>query len=468
VKDKIRAWVEAREASMLADLARLIAIKSVAGEAGEGMPFGEGPAAALGEALAICREHGFAVKNHDGYVATADMNEKETALDILVHLDVVGEGEGWDTDPYKAVVKDGCLYGRGADDDKGPAIEVLYAMRCAREIFAELGIEPRKNVRLILGTDEETGSRDIKYYYERNKAAPHTFTPDAAFPVVNVEKGFYRPRFSKRWETEAVLPRLLFFSGGYRLNVIPSDAKALVAGLDLAAIRSACAPIADRLGVELRLAEAEGGVEVAVSGRAAHASMPEEGINGLTALIEILSNLPLAGCESTKALRQLRDLFPHGDWEGKSAGVAMDDAISGRLTLAFTLLEMDENGLEGYFDARTPLCASEENCRFIIEARLKALGFEVSGGMAPPHHTPADSPFVRTLLKSYELYTGKKGECLSMGGGTYVHEVEGGVAFGAAMPGFTSNLHGANERLNIKDMLTACMIFAQVVCDMCL
>ena len=55
-----------------------------------------------------------------------------------------------------------------------------------------------------------------------------------------------------------------------------------------------------------------------------------------------------------------------------------------------------------------------------------------------------------------------------MGGGTYVHDIPGGVAFGAGMPGFESNLHGANERMNIADMLTAIKIFAQVIYDLCI
>ena len=51
--------------------------------------------------------------------------------------------------------------------------------------------------------------------------------------------------------------------------------------------------------------------------------------------------------------------------------------------------------------------------------------------------------------RCYETYSGRKGECVATGGGTYVHDIPGGVAFGAGMPGFVSNLHGANERINI-------------------
>ena len=46
----------------------------------------------------------------------------------------------------------------------------------------ELGIPLKKNVRLIVGTDEECGSSDIEHYYKIEKEAPMTFSPDAEFP----------------------------------------------------------------------------------------------------------------------------------------------------------------------------------------------------------------------------------------------------------------------------------------------
>jgi succinyl-diaminopimelate desuccinylase len=150
-----------------------------------------------------------------------------------------------------------------------------------------------------------------------------------------------------------------------------------------------------------------------------------------------------------------------------AAGIALEDEISHKLTLAFTLLNMDEKGISGRFDSRVPICATAENCKNVVDKKLEDFGFEVKGEMVPHHYTPEDRPFIKVLLNSYEMYTGLKGECQSIGGGTYVHDVEGGVAFGATMPGFESNLHGANERLNIKDALTACKIFAQVIYDMC-
>ena len=90
--------------------------------------------AALAEGLKLAEELGFATRNYDNYVGTADLNDKETALHILCHLDVVGEGTGWTvTEPYVPKEVDGMLYGRGTADDKGPMVAALLAMKAIRD-----------------------------------------------------------------------------------------------------------------------------------------------------------------------------------------------------------------------------------------------------------------------------------------------------------------------------------------------
>lgn len=463
LKEKISDWIDAHEQDLINDTARLVAIKSVRGAPAPGAPFGEGPARALDEALAICAGYGFPVKNYDGCVGTADMNALPAKLDILGHLDVVGEGEGWDTDPYTAVVRDGCLYGRGTDDDKGPIVAALLAMRCVRD----LGIPLKYNTRLIMGTDEESGFADLPHYFSREKSAPNTFTPDSGFPVYNTEKGGYKPVFRAAWEKETAEPRVASLEGGFRINVVPGEAKAIVLGADATGIRDAVSAAAGKFGIEAKIAQVPGGAEIRVSGKQTHAAMPWDGNNGITALLGILDTLPLADCASTAAVKSLAAMLPHGDWLGKALGIAQGDALSGDLTVSFTLLTITETGLRGRFDSRVPICASDENCRLVVEKRFSEAGFSVAGEMSKPHHTPADSAFVKTLLACYETFTGRKGECLQTGGGSYVHDIAGGVAFGAGMPGFNTNLHGANERMNIRDTLTAAKIFALAIAELC-
>ena len=465
-QDKINAYFDdpARRQQLVEAISRLVRIRSVREEAQPGMPFGPGPAAALAEGLHLAQELGFSTKNYDNYVGAVDFNDQETQLHILCHLDVVGEGTGWTvTQPYEPIEVDGMLYGRGTDDDKGPVAAVLLAMQAVKD----LGVPLKKNVRLLLGTDEESGSEDIAYYYSKEPYAPCTFSPDGEFPVINLEKGSYKPVFTKTWAAESATPRVKELHGGFRINVLPPEAQCVVAGLSAGAAQPYCDKAAAETGVTYVLTQQGDDLHILCKGKGAHASTPEEGINAITGLIHLLCTLPLAKVGSTAALHALNALFPHGDCTGKALGIAQADELSGPLTVAFSLLELNDTGLSGQFDSRVPVCAAEANCKDVTEASFAKFGFTAQGGMQAPHHTPADTPLVKTLLKCYEQYTGNKGECLAIGGGTYVHEIPGGVAFGCAMPGFNGNMHGADEHTCIADQLTAAKIFAQAIIDLC-
>ena len=75
---------------------------------------------------------------------------------IIAHMDVVPEGERslWHTDPFKAEVKDGRVYGRGSSDNGQELVASLYAL-CA---LRELGVTPEYEVCLAFVADEELGS----------------------------------------------------------------------------------------------------------------------------------------------------------------------------------------------------------------------------------------------------------------------------------------------------------------------
>ena len=462
-RSQIEAYFEDKEALLVDAVSRLVSIRSVREDAQPNMPFGPGPAAALAEALKLVGEWDLNPINHDNYVGTADLNDKETALHILGHLDVVDEGTGWTvTEPYAPKVVDGCIFGRGTDDDKGPVVSSLLALKCIKD----LGIPMKSNVRVIMGTDEESGSEDLAYYYARNPFAPHSFTPDSGFPVINVEKGGYKPVFTKKWAECTELPRLAWLHGGVRINILPGDADCAVEGMTVAEVSPIAEAVATETKVEFVVTEENGLTHIAAKGVGSHAAYPEGGVNAITGLLTLLGRLNLKG-GAADAIAELNAMFPHGDYLGKAIGIAQEDEISENLTLAFTLLEMTATGLEGRFDSRVPVCANKENCADVVEKEMKARGFEVEGEMHAPHYTPGDSPFVQTLLKCYEEYTGLKGECLITGGGTYVHEIPGGVAFGAYLPGFDTHLHGADERARISDLMVSAKIFAQVIVEIC-
>jgi acetylornithine deacetylase/succinyl-diaminopimelate desuccinylase family protein len=74
---------------------------------------------------------------------------------VICHLDTVPAGEGWLTEPFRATVREGRLYGRGAKDDKGPLAAALVAFELLKEHEAELAGQ----ALLVGAADEERGSQ---------------------------------------------------------------------------------------------------------------------------------------------------------------------------------------------------------------------------------------------------------------------------------------------------------------------
>ena len=150
-----------------------------------------------------------------------------------------------------------------------------------------------------------------------------------------------------------------------------------------------------------------------------------------------------------------------------AAGVAMED-FSGKLTISFNMFKYDLTSLTGVYDCRASVCATDETLRDVLLARFAASGIEMDASpMNAPHHVPADSPFIKALLKCYEQYTGEKGECLAIGGGTYVHHLENGVAFGCARAEVDNHMHGVDEFAEIPQLILSAKIFAQAIIDLC-
>lgn len=464
-REKIDAFIDAHTQEMLEDICELCRINSEKMPYEEGMPYGPGAAECLEAALDMAEGYGFDVVDYDGYVGCVDMNELPKQLDILAHLDVVPAGEGWEvTEPFDPVVKDGKLYGRGTADDKGPAVAALYAMRAVKE----LGIPLKKNVRLIMGTDEECGSSDIDHYYRIEKEAPMTFSPDASYPVTNTEKGRLQGHFTAEFESSEALPRLVSINAGTKVNVVPGKAAATVEGFDADTLEAAAEEVKKVTGIQFQFSYTEAHCVITAAGAGAHASTPEDGNNAITGLLTLLARLPFAPCAQIETLKKVLELMPHGDVNGTTLGVDMEDEISGRLTLAFSMLTVDGTSLDGQFDSRCPVCATEETVLHVIKRAMAGAGITLlNDSMIPPHHVDGDSVFVKTLLKAYEDHTGLKGECQATGGGTYVHHLKNGVAFGAAMPGTDNHMHGADEFAVVDELVMSAKIFAQVIVELC-
>ncbi len=463
MNDKINAYFEKEKENMLSDLGSLIRIPSVRGEKTDDAPFGAEPKKALEKMLTIAKNYGFSTLNVDNYAGEISFHGGDASLAMLGHLDVVPEGDGWTVPAYEMTERDGKVFGRGTSDDKGPVIAALYAMKCVREI----GVELKSDVRLIVGTSEETGGNDIEYYTEHRGMPPMVFTPDSSFPVTNVERGHFSKHFKGTVKADDSCKKVVSFNGGFVINAVPNKATAVLEGFAFDTVKSIADKLHDDTKIDFDLSESDDKITVLAVGSGAHASTPELGNNPITALVSLISSLDSSSC-TLEPFKTLAKFFPHGKTRGEGLGVNMKDEVSGELTMTLDILNFDGTNVDGAFDSRVPLCANEENLAFKVRDRFAAEGFTLdSTFITPIHHVDENSDFIKKLLSAYEEVSGRKGYCEAIGGGTYVHEIDGGVAFGAIMPNVDTNMHGADEFMPIDDLIAAAKIFTKAIINIC-
>ena len=221
-----KPYIRAHADELLESLAALVRIPSVEGVPEEHAPFGREPARALHETLALCEKLGFRTGNMDDRVGWCEYGEGEEMVAVLGHLDVVPAGDGWtETEPFSGEIKNGRIYGRGTMDDKGPMVAAIYALAALKDA----GFAPSKRIRLLFGTNEETGCGDMSWYVSHGGELPvYGFTPDGEYPIINGEKGILNGTYSRKLHQTGDY-RLTKFEGGAASNISPAYAAAELA-----------------------------------------------------------------------------------------------------------------------------------------------------------------------------------------------------------------------------------------------
>ena len=356
--DKIEQLLLQYREEMMETVQKWVRIPSVKGDAAPGAPFGVEARKALDAAMADCEKFGLKTQIFDGYAGHADLGEGNTrdALAILAHLDVVPVGDGWTKEPFGGERVDGKIYGRGTSDDKGPAVAALYAMRAVKEA----GIPLRRKVRLILGCDEECGSSDMAYYKKVTDMPRSGFSPDADYPVINIEKGGSHVRFVGELSSEGL--QVLSMQVGERSNVIPGFASALVEGdEDLAAKAEEAGK---KLGFPVKATVGNGAVILETTGLTGHAAFPSHGKNAIGQMLLIFKELGAQG-----ALLELADGVGM-TYNGENLGIAMRDDVSGELTASLDIIRIENGKVDAIMDVRYPVLFHPGRMYELLNQRL--------------------------------------------------------------------------------------------------
>ena len=376
----------------------------------------QGAVECLRHVLALAEGMGFRTGNLDDMAGWAEYGEGEEMVAVLGHLDVVPAGSGWTKPPFGGVIEDGRLYGRGAIDDKGPILAALFAL----DEIKRSGTPLRRRVRILFGTEEETGCEDMKYYVNHGGELPVMgFTPDGAYPLIHGEKGLLIEE--------------------YACDCTPGPVKTIWSGT------------AANIVPDLAWAELADGSRIECRGVAAHGAEPWKGENAAGKLLAALVKLPLEG-QMAKAIAFLHERIGM-ETKGERLGIAMEDALSGPLSFNLGMLRFDGATLRVTVNYRYPVTCAYADCAPQVRAAFGQAGFRrLSSFHDEKLFVPEDAPLVRKLLGVYNAYTGQDARPLCIGGGTYAKSMPNILAFGPCFPGEEPTEHQPDEYIDLEHL----------------
>lgn len=452
LEQQVDRWIAAHEEELLGDIRALVRHRSVSlrGEPG----FGPGCRDALREMLSLGARYGLETEDADGLFGVLTLPGGPRTIGLWGHLDVVPEGDGWVYSPYECTRVGDFLIGRGVQDNKGPCVAALYALRCIRD----LELPMRSTLRQLVGCAEETGMEDAVRYAELHPLPDYNIITDCGFPVCYGEKGM----LSVRLETEAVLPPfVLDFSGGSVANIVPDSAFLALSpdGFAPSLLEAPCPP--------LTVERQEDRILLRAAGLAAHAAFPEGSVNAIGVLCGALLQAGLFTGKAQRLLSFVHDLCASTD--GSALGIACEDGESGALTCVCGVLRFSGGRVELELNIRYPVTADASLLRSQLLQRCGQENVLVTSFTdSAPNYQDKRSVFVRTLNESFNEITGERLEPFVMGGGTYARKLPNAVAFGPGLPTELSPLalpaghggcHSPDEAQSIPNLLLALKIY---------
>lgn len=448
----------------LADLFTLLKIDSVRDDdaATDEFPVGPGPAEALAAFLKIGERDGFSTENFDNWAGHIEFGEGEELMGVFGHVDVVPTGNGWDTDPFDPVIKEDRVYARGSSDDKGPTMAAYYAMK----IIRDLDLPVSKRIRVIIGTDEESGWGCMDHYLKVAETPDFGFSPDANFPIINGEKGNVTVNLNFEGEN-GENTRLVSFDAGLRPNMVPQDASAIIVTDHPDKMAEQFAEFLENNHVTGEINVEGNEVSISLVGKSAHGASPASGVNGATYLATFLNGFDFE--KDAKTFLNVSATYLHENHDGQKLGIAHEDELMGALTSNFGVFNFEE-GVGGTIVAnmRYPQGTDPETILSQFQGTLKDENVKcIQAGLGKePHYVPADDPLVETLLDVYHRQTGLEAHEMIIGGGTYGRLLDRGVAFGAMFPDSVDTMHQANEFMAIDDLMNAMAIYAESIYEL--
>jgi succinyl-diaminopimelate desuccinylase len=416
--DPLTASIEANWSEFLTLLSEVMQIASVKGEPAPHAPYGKGPREVLAYVMEKSAAYGFQTTVIDDAIGYAHWGPTDTDyIGVLGHLDVVPAGSGWSYPPFALTEKDGNFYGRGILDNKGPIISCLFAMK----LLKDLGHQPQLPLRIIFGTDEESGMSDIPHYLAAEQPPRFGFTPDCKYPVVYGERGVVNVQLD--FPLPAQEQQLLAaFSGDQFRDHVP-----------------------DHLSVTI------GSQSFEALGKRSPSNAPELGDNAITKLAQQAAPQLAATPSLQAALQWIAQSF-HQQHYGEGVDLVLEDADSGKLILTPVVLQKSASGLALEVAFRYPVSVTEEQVLAGVQKALPEGASLTILRSIPGFCRSKDAPEIQTLSTIYHQVTGNDPTPVTTTGATYARKMPNILAFGPSFPGQKGIAHNQDGYMAVADL----------------
>jgi len=351
-------------------------------------------------------------------------------------------------------------------DDKGPILAALYGLKAVKDT----GLKLMNRVRVLFGTNEESGFKCIEYYLKHGGETPVAgFTPDAEYPVIRGEKGTIvfnaTKRFEKRSHNSIVVK---YIQGGEASNIVPAHCKCELM-IENRNLRESTIKKFDKFvsgkKYQMNLKKKDNILILKSTGVAVHAMNPEKGKNAIMQLITFLDTIDLGSSDTAAYIHFLAKNIGM-ETNGNSLGIKCKDD-TGELTLNVGIIDLNEDRGIVTINPRYPYTFKEIDIMEKINTKAKPIGIKLELLMeVPALYFPADHPLIKILMKVFEEQTNQKAFPLSIGGGTYAKAMPNIVGFGPLFPGEPVVEHEPNEYFKIKDLILNANIYAHAIYEL--
>lgn len=435
---QIKQWTEENNSMIIEGMVQLLKIPTVfePKTVSEEAPYGAGIAKGLAWVKERADKDGFETFIDKGQYLVIELPATEPTdqrIDVVGHMDVVSVGDGWNYDPFGAEIVGDLLYARGAQDMKAS----VWLSYISLLLIRDLGLHLSHNLRIVVGTDEESSFEDIIYYVEQNGLPNFMFTPDASFQVTLGEKG--DAAFSLEGPVAStIVDTIETFNSENAIND----------RVDVQLKDDALEKVSQALD-NITFKHALVGNSLTIYGKSAHSSKPELGENALAHLFKLLDEEL-----NDEWAVAFNDAF--NDYNGAGLDLKPHYEPMGSPTVNPSQCHLTNGHMRLVVDIRFPNPVTKDQLQETLESKFPE--FSIGNHFHfPPTEVSLDSPYVSQLLDVYDLWIGENQPAFYSGGITYAKLFQGvGVAFGTTYlnDGMENRAHQADEYFNLTAIPT--------------